>query len=98
MYTDDSLSPESVRQAIVRVTGFPVAIKHKRVREETRNDGVITLKFRSSFHKIAKHEDALELPFADHFICRPTDRQDLQATLERELRRGGGDALRFRKL
>jgi len=71
VYTDDLLSSASICSTLEGIAGFPVAIKHKRVREDTRNDSIVTLQYGSKFHKIAKDENAPDLPMADHFLCRP---------------------------
>jgi len=100
VYTDSLLSPVRILQRLQTIAECPIAIKHKRVQQTTQQSSIRTLKPGSDFHKLSAKDNADErdLPFADHFICRPKDEDKVQKTLEKEFRLGGSANLGFRKL
>ena len=88
MYTDDSFESASIEKKIADSLGISVVVKHKRVQKATRNAAVLTLDYKSSFHKSARSKDGKEkeLPFVDHYLCRPNDKARVQEFLQKQFK------------
>ena len=66
-YTCDEFQSLAIERKALLKLKVPITIKHKRVQEETRNDSVVTLDYKSKFHRgvttTTKDGKTLELPF-----------------------------------
>ena len=99
-YTCDEFQSRAIERKILTHLKTPVVMKHKRVQEETHNASVVTLDYKSKFHKAVSTKDGKtqELPFADHFLCCPADKPRVQAFLHKHFKRGGDALFGYRKM
>ena len=102
LFSADRLSPDALQAKLSLLAGVPIIIKHKRITQTTRNSSVLTLDYRSNFHRAVETQEGKEkhkdLPAADHFMCRPGDRTTVEQTLQQYLRLGGTAELDYRKV
>jgi hypothetical protein len=101
-YTCDMLQSREIERKILLKLKVPVMMKHKRIQAEKRNDSVVTLDYKSKFHKsvaaTATEGKTQELPFADHFMCRPADKPQVTRFLQEHFKRGGSQYFGYRKM
>ena len=92
------VDPASIEKKIAESLGVSVVIKHKKVQKATRNAAVLTMDYKSRFHKSASSKDGKEkdLPFADHYLCRPNDKANMQEFLLKQFKRGGDSLFGYR--